>query len=66
MKAKLDYGWDIQTVVDPDGHLNVYITNEDNSRVFEIETGQGGGDGEQMALRFTTQQIEDEHLEELG
>ena len=66
MKTQLDYGWNIHTVVDPDGHLNIYITNVDNSRVIEIESGQGNGEGEQLALRFTTQQIEDEYLEELG
>lgn len=66
MKKKLDYGWTIHTVVDSDGHLNLYIENDDASKIIEVETGQGDGDHEQMALRFTTQQIEDEYLEKLG
>jgi len=52
-------GWVLSWLVDDDGHLNLYITNTDGSPIHEIETGQGDGEaGGQLALRFTTEQIE--------
>jgi len=63
MNKKLDFGWNIHTIVDEDGHLNVYITNDDNSDILEIDTGQGNGKGEQLALRFTTLQIEEDYAD---
>lgn len=51
-------GWNVNAIVDDDGHLNVYITNDYDSNIIEIETGQGDGQNEQMAVRFTTPKIE--------
>lgn len=54
--------WDVVTVVDDDGHLNVYITTDDpNGVINQIDTGQGDGDGEQLALRFTTAKLETDY-----
>jgi hypothetical protein len=57
---ELSNGWNVCAIVDDDGHLNVYIANsEGTSDIIEIETGQGDGEnGEQYALRFTTEDIE--------
>ena len=52
--------WDVTVAVDDDGHLNVYVTNWKSSEVFEVETGQGDGEGEQLAFRVTTREIEEE------
>ena len=53
--------WNVKAVVDSDGHLNLYITNTESRLVNEIETGQGDGDGEPFALRFTTPLIETDY-----
>ena len=53
--------WKVSGIVDNDGHLNLYIISGDGSDIYEIETTQGDGkDGEQLALRFTTEKIEQE------
>ena len=58
------FGWDVNIQVDSDGHLNIYITNKDKTDIVECDTGQGDGcDGEQLALRFSTNRIEDEYKE---
>ena len=63
MARDLEYGWRVSFMVDDDGHLNIYVENHDNSDIIEIETGQGDGkNGEQYALRFTTEQIEEQYL----
>ena len=60
----LIFGWDVNIQVDSDGHLNIYITNKDKTDIVECDTGQGDGcDGEQLALRFSTNRIEDEYKE---
>ena len=53
--------WNVKAMVDSDGHLNLYITNTESRLVNEIETGQGDGDGEPFALRFTTPLIENNY-----
>ena len=59
MSRSLTYGWNVELLVDDDGHLNVYIENDHDSTINEVWTGQGDGQqGEQMALRFTTPTIE--------
>jgi hypothetical protein len=50
--------WRITIIEDDDKHLNIYITTVDEQDVIQIYTGQGDGIGEQLALRFTTPQIE--------
>ena len=53
-------GWKVVEMVDDDNHLNVYLEHIDVTDILEIDTQQGSGkNGEQMALRFTTQGIED-------
>jgi hypothetical protein len=52
-------GWNVCLNVDDDEHLNIYLTNKDDDTIHEIETGQGDGAGEQLALRFTTPAIEE-------
>jgi hypothetical protein len=58
MKTIYLENWRISILVDDDHHLNVYIDNEDSDTISTIETGQGDGVGEQLALRFTTPEIE--------
>lgn len=63
--AELTNGWIINADVDDDNHLNIYITNELSDRIYEIDTGQGNGIYEQLALRFTTKKIEDDYDEKV-
>ena len=56
-----DAGWQVEVLVDEDGHLNLYVTNRDCVNVDEVDTGQGDGRGEQYALRCTTSAIEKRH-----
>ena len=56
-----DHGWEVLVLVDADNHLNIYITNTNSSDIYECDTGQGDrGSGEELALRYTTDVIEDE------
>ncbi len=60
----LENGWEIVACVDSDGQLNVYVENKttDDETIREVETEQGDGtQGEQLALRFTTNRIEKEY-----
>jgi hypothetical protein len=58
-KIKMDAGWEVQAIVDEDGHINVFVKNIDGSDVFEVETGQGDGEnGDALAFRLTTAQKE--------
>jgi hypothetical protein len=60
----LDGGWKITTVVDGDFHLTVYISNEDESPVSEIEE-ELGNQPQEIGVRFTTENIENEYKERL-
>ncbi len=61
-KMWLDYGWQVSLVVDDDGHLNLYVNNFDSSAILEVDTGQGDGSpGEQLAIRLTTESIEERY-----
>ena len=54
--------WEICHEIDDDGHLNVYIMNNDGTNINEVDSERGNGkDGEQLALRFTTDGIEKEY-----
>jgi hypothetical protein len=53
--------WNVCSCVDDDGHLNVYVTNAECDTIGEIETGQGNGEGEQYATRYTTDRIESDY-----
>ncbi len=57
----LNEGWEVLFLVDDDKHLNIYIKNSNSNEIYDIETGQGDGINEQMAVRFTTQKIEHDH-----
>jgi hypothetical protein len=58
MKAILGE-WEVQLIVDTDGHLNAYVKHSDGSEISEIESGEGDGiNGEALAVRFTTASIE--------
>jgi hypothetical protein len=59
--VELENGWTVDPVIDDDGHLNIYINNNDMTDISDVESGQGDGtNGEQLALRFTTARIERE------
>lgn len=58
--------WKVTIIEDDDKHLNIYIEANNVTDIHEIETGQGDGkEGEQLALRFTTDKIEKEYKESL-
>lgn len=54
-------GWHIEANVDDDGHLNLFVINEDGSDIIELENLSGDGHQEPYSLRFTTESIEDEY-----
>ena len=56
MKAKLDGGWNIHTVVDADFHLTIYVSNDDGSQVIEVP--EELGNDKEIGVRFTTEDIE--------
>jgi len=61
LMPETDHGWEVLVLVDADNHLNIYITNTNSSDIYECDTGQGDrGSGEELALRYTTNVIEDE------
>ena len=67
MSGTMINGWRVSCRVDDDGHRNVYVENTDGTDIREFETGQGDGtNGEQYAVRFTTERIEREYHEEMG
>ncbi len=58
--------WNVQALVDDDGHLNLYVTTDrPGDNIQEIETGQGDGQGEQLALRLTSDRIESHYQSHL-
>lgn len=60
-KLVLPNGWELVALVDEDAHLNIYVENDDKSDIVEVDTGQGDGVGEQLAIRLSTGAIEDEY-----
>jgi len=50
---------------DPDAVL-IQAINMDCKTIHQIDTGQGDGDGEQLAMRFTTPKIEQAYLHSLN
>jgi hypothetical protein len=64
MRAKVGC-WRIYASCDDDGHLNLYLLNDEDDHIIEIESGQGDGIEEQLALRFTTRGTETKYLESI-
>ena len=61
LMPETNHGWEVLVLVDADQYLNIYITNTDSSDIYECDTGQGDrGSGETLALRYTTDVLEDE------
>ena len=59
-KITLTGGWKVQALVDDDGHLNIFVSNDDRTDIVECETGQGDGlNGEALASRYSTKGIEE-------
>lgn len=57
-------GWTVCVMVDDDNHLNIYLENETDPNIVEIDTGQDTDT--QLARRFTTLEIEDNYTKEVG
>ena len=57
-------GWSAVMDVDQDGHLNIFITNEDGSDISECETGYSDGENGELGLRYTTDNIEKKYHHE--
>jgi len=67
MRQKYGYGWNVEIIVDDDGHLNIYVENDDKTTIHQVDSDQGDGiNGEQYAIRMTTEQLEREYQEEYG
>lgn len=54
-RLKLENGWNVMANVDNNGHLTLYATNEDESRVLDLDSGMAG---EQFFIKLTTWHIE--------
>ena len=48
--------YNVEMLVDEDGHLNIYVESVDGSALSEVDTSQDTKD--QYAIRFTTEAIE--------
>lgn len=52
-------GWHLTVVIDSDNHLNIYVSNDDESEILFAESEQDEGcNGEQLAISITTENIE--------
>jgi hypothetical protein len=60
----LKNGWSVVMDVDQDGHLNIFITNEDGSDISECETEYSDGEDGELGLRYTTDNIEKKYHHE--
>jgi len=61
---KLDGGWKVNTIVDGDFHLTIYVSNEDETPVCEIME-ELGNQPQEIGIRFTTEEIEAEYLDKI-
>ena len=57
-------GWKIQLLVDDDGMLEGCVSNHDDSGVIATDTDKWGDN--EWGERFTTEEIEKEHIATLG
>ena len=57
-RVDLINGWSAVMNVDQDGHLNIFITNQDGTDITECETGYNDGEDGELGLRYTTDDIE--------
>jgi ankyrin repeat protein len=65
-RVDLKNGWSVVMDVDQDGHLNIFITNEDGSGIYEYECETESSDGKdgKLGLRYTTDNIEKKYHHE--
>jgi hypothetical protein len=52
--------WEITSLLDEDGHLNLYISHADGSEV--VDVGEDIGKSDEFGIRLTTEDIEAAHL----
>lgn len=56
--------WKVVISVDDDGMLGLFIKNIDESDIIDTDADLGNGkDGEELGIRFTTEDIEKEYRE---
>ena len=65
-RVDLKNGWSVVMDVDQDGHLNIFITNEDGSDISDCECETESSDGKdgKLGLRYTTDNIEKKYHHE--
>ncbi len=64
---RLAHGWGITVYVDDDKHLNILIdTSGVSGQISETETDIYSDNGESLRLRFTTPDIENEYIKDMG
>lgn len=54
-------GWKLDTVVDNDGHLNIYVSHKDGTDVMDV--GEDIGSCDEWGCRLTTRKIENDYIE---
>jgi hypothetical protein len=60
--VRLPNGWYVELCVDDDKHLNIYVTNSDDSEVKMVRFEEWKCD--KVSIELTTKQIEDDYKEE--
>ena len=61
--SKVDVGdWTVQVINDDDGHLNVYITNNQSRKLYDVDGEPYPND--ELHYRITTREIEAAYLED--
>ena len=52
--------WSVQVIEDSDGHLNIYVTNSESKKLWDVE---GDHNGDELHYRITTEEIERKYRE---
>ncbi len=52
--------WSVQVIEDSDGHLNIYVTNSESEKLWDVE---GDHNGDELHYRITTKEIERKYHE---
>ena len=50
-----DGTWSVRVIEDGDGHLNIYVTNSESEKLWDVE---GDQNGDELHYRITTEELE--------
>ena len=52
--------WSVQVIEDSDGHLNIYVTNSESEKLWDVGSDHNG---DELHYRITTEEIERKYRE---